>query len=179
MVSAAQRMDRLITDVLNYSSASRRSLHLQAVDLKKLLEEAIRNHPEFQPPRAEIQIQAPLPRVLAHEPSLMQCANNLLSNAVKFVLPGGVPKVIVRSESIGELVRVWFEDNGIGISPGDKERIFSLFGRLHPVSDFEGTGIGLAIVRKAIERMGGQVGVESEPGQGSRFWIQLKKAPEV
>jgi signal transduction histidine kinase len=73
-------------------------------------------------------------------------------------------------------VRLWFEDNGIGITRVDKERIFSLFGRLNSVDEFKGTGIGLAIVRKATERMGGKFGVESEPGQGSRFWIQLKKS---
>jgi signal transduction histidine kinase len=179
VVAAAQRLDRLIMDVLSYSSASRRKLDMQPVDLEKLLEEAIRNQPEFQLPHAEIQIQTPLPKVIAHEPSLMQCVNNLFSNAVKFVLPGIVPKVTAHSELVGQDVRLWFEDNGIGISPADKERIFSLFGRLNPASEFEGTGIGLAIVRKAVERMGGKFGVESEPGQGSRFWIQLKKSETV
>jgi signal transduction histidine kinase len=179
IVSASLRLDRLITDVLHYSSASRRELDMQPVDLQKLLEEAIRNQPEFQPPHAEIEIQTPLPWVIAHEPSLMQCANNLLGNAVKFMLPGVVPRVTVRSELVGQEVRLWFEDNGIGISAADKERIFSLFGRLNPVAEFEGTGIGLAIVRKTTERMGGKFGVESEPGQGSRFWIQLKKSEDV
>jgi len=179
VVSAALRLDRLITDILNYSSSSRQKLNMQPVDLEKLLREAIRNQPEFQPPRAEIEIRLPLPTVSAHEPSLMQCVNNLFSNAVKFVSPGVPPRVMVRSESIGPDVRLWFEDNGIGISPGDKERIFALFGRLHPAAEFEGTGIGLAIVRKALERMGGQFGVESEPGQGSRFWIQLKQCEGV
>jgi signal transduction histidine kinase len=179
IASAAQRLDHLITDVLNYSSVTRQKLELQPVNLQMLLEEAIRNEADFQPPRAEIRIQAPLPMVIAHEPSLMQCANNLLSNAVKFVLPGVVSKVTVRSELVGQDVRLWFEDNGIGISGANKERIFALFGRLNPTAEFEGTGIGLAIVRKAVERMGGKCGVESEPGQGSRFWIQLKKIEDV
>ncbi|MBC8096339.1 MAG: PAS domain-containing protein [Akkermansiaceae bacterium] len=179
VVSAAERLDRLIMDVLNYSSVTRQKLELQPVDLQKLLEEAIRNEPDFQPPHAEIEIRVPLPRVIAHEPSLMQCANNLLSNAVKFVLPGVTPKVTVRSEVIGQEVRLWFEDNGIGIAAGDKERIFSLFGRLNPTAEFEGTGIGLAIVRKAVDRMGGKFGVESELGRGSRFWIQFKKSEDV
>jgi signal transduction histidine kinase len=87
--------------------------------------------------------------------------------------------VTVRSELIGQDVRLWFEDNGIGISAADKERIFALFGRLNAVAEFEGTGIGLAIVRKAVERMGGKFGVESEPGHGSRFWIQLKRGEDV
>ena len=179
IASAAQRLDRLITDILTYSSATRRELHLHPVDLEKLVREAIHNQPEFQPPRAEILIQTPLPRVIAHEPSLMQCVDNLFSNAVKFVLPGVLPRVTVRSEVVGQDVRLWFEDNGIGISLANQERIFALFGRINPVAEFEGTGIGLTIVRKAIERMGGKAGVESESGKGSRFWIQLKKSEDV
>jgi two-component system CheB/CheR fusion protein len=208
VVSAAQRLDRLITDVLSYSSVTRRKLEMQPVDLEKLVEEAIRNQPEFQPPRAEIEIQTPLHKVMTHEPSLMQCVSNLLSNAVKSVSPGVVPRIKVWSEARAEegmnegersatdqsinpsirsstnpppvaaWVRLWIEDNGIGLAPADKERILSLFGRLHPVAEFEGTGIGLTIVRKAVERMGGKVGVESEPGKGSRFWIQLREAED-
>ena len=176
VIAASQRLDRLVTDVLSYSTASRRELPLRPVNLEKLLEEAIRNQPDFQPPRAGIEIQTPLPEVTAHEASLMQVVNNLLSNAVKFVLPGVRPRVTVRSELMDQDVRFWFEDNGIGIGPADRERIFALFGRLNPSAKFEGTGIGLAIVRKGVERMGGKVGVESKPGQGSRFWIQLRKA---
>jgi signal transduction histidine kinase len=71
--------------------------------------------------------------------------------------------------------RVWFKDNGLGIAPENHERIFRLFERIHPVDDYEGTGIGLTIVRKAVERMGGEVGFESELGKGSSFWIDLKK----
>ena len=179
IASAAHRLDRLVTDVLTYSSASRRELELHPVDVEKLLREAIRTQPAFQPPRAEIQIKTPLPRVIAHEPSLMQCVDNLFSNAVKFVSPGVLPRVTVRSEVVGQDVRLWFEDNGIGISLANQERIFALFGRINPLAEFEGTGIGLTIVRKAVERMGGKTGVESESGKGSRFWIQLKKSQDA
>ena len=75
-----------------------------------------------------------------------------------------------------QFVRLWFEDNGIGIDPKDIHRIFGIFERVHPRHTYEGTGIGLAIVKKAVERMEGLVGVESAVGNGSRFWIQLKKA---
>jgi len=109
----------------------------------------------------------------------MQCVDNLFSNAVKFVSPGVLPRVTVRSEVVGQDVRLWFEDNGIGISLPNQERIFALFGRINPVAEFEGTGIGLTIVRKAVERMGGKAGVESESGKGSRFWIQLKKSSDA
>jgi PAS domain S-box-containing protein len=75
-------------------------------------------------------------------------------------------------------VRLWVEDNGIGIEPKHQERIFNVFERLHGAETYPGTGIGLAIVRKGVERMGGRVGVESQLGQGSRFWIELQKAPD-
>ena len=94
---------------------------------------------------------------------------------MKFVKPGVKPQVRVRAESIaGGMVRVWFEDNGIGIRREVYERIFQMFQRLNPPGQYEGTGIGLAIVRKAVERMGGHAGVESELGKGSKFWIQLR-----
>jgi len=75
-------------------------------------------------------------------------------------------------------VRLWFEDNGIGISPEYQKRIFNVFERLHGVEAYPGTGIGLAIVRKGIEFLGGRVGVESILSQGSKFWIELPKVAE-
>jgi signal transduction histidine kinase len=85
--------------------------------------------------------------------------------------------VTIRAESRGNRVRIWIEDNGIGIALQDQERIFKMFERVDTPQDYEGTGIGLAIVRKAAERMGGAVGVESSPGQGSRFWLEFNQAP--
>jgi signal transduction histidine kinase len=83
--------------------------------------------------------------------------------------------VIVRTEAIDTDVWIWVEDNGIGIAPEHRNRLFKLFGRIHPEQKFGGTGVGLAIVMKAAERMGGAAGFESEVGKGSRFWLQLKK----
>jgi signal transduction histidine kinase len=93
---------------------------------------------------------------------------------VKFVGPGVVPTVKLRSERRGEFVRVWVEDNGIGIAPELHGKLFGMFRRLHSNTSYDGTGIGLAIVRKAVERMGGKVGVESDGKTGSRFWIELR-----
>jgi signal transduction histidine kinase len=100
---------------------------------------------------------------------------NLLSNALKYVPEGVSPRVTVRAEDRDGRVRLWVEDNGIGIPPEYHERIFRVFERLHPPEVYSGTGIGLAIVRRAIERMSGQTGLESTPGQGSRFWIELPR----
>jgi signal transduction histidine kinase len=98
-----------------------------------------------------------------------------LGNALKFVPPNVSPHVRIHAESDG-LVRLWVEDNGIGIKPEYHHRIFRVFERLHTANQYPGTGIGLAIVQKGVERMGGRVGVESAPGGGSRFWIELPTA---
>jgi signal transduction histidine kinase len=99
-----------------------------------------------------------------------------LDNAVKFVAPGVKPQVRIRGETSNGSVRLWFADNGIGIDQEARQRLFEMFQRVHNnYQEYEGTGIGLAIVRKAAERMNGRVGVESEPGKGSRFWLQLPK----
>jgi PAS domain S-box-containing protein len=173
---AASRLDRLVMDVLTYSRVERMTFPRETVDLERVVLDVIRDEPAFHPPAAEIEIQGPLPKVVGHEVSLIQCVNNLLSNAVKFVLPGTIPRIKIWSEAIDGDVRLWFEDNGIGIAMENTDRIFSLFGRLNPANQYAGTGIGLTIVRKAVQRMGGTAGVESEPGKGSRFWVQLKRS---
>src|SRR5262249_8081014 len=111
--------------------------------------------------------------------SLSQAISNLLNNAVKFVAPGVTPKIRLRAERPDGDVRLWIEDNGIGIKPEYQHRLFSVFERIHPEKNYEGTGIGIAILRKAAERMGGKVGVESEGETGSKFWIQLPAAPNL
>ena len=105
--------------------------------------------------------------------TLRQVLANLVGNALKFSHPERSPLVRVRSEMKGGKVRIWVEDNGIGIAPEHCDRIFRLFERLHTSQAYPGTGIGLALVRKGAERMGGTAGVESELEKGSRFWIEL------
>ena len=175
--SASYRMDELVRDILNYSRLARDELQLQAVDMGKLIQEIIATYPALHPSCADIKIGDALPAVLASEAALTQIISNLLGNAVKFVAPGVRPAVVIRGEENDGVVRLWFEDNGIGIPKTAHARLFNLFTRLNRPEDYEGTGIGLAIVRKAAARMGGSVGVESETGQGSRFWVELKKAP--
>lgn len=170
---AAARMDRLIQDVLLYSRASRSEIQLAKVDLDKLVHEIVQQYPGFQPPQALIEINAPLQPVIGHEASLTQCISNLLSNAVKFVPAGRKPEVRIFTAQDNGMVRICVQDNGIGIAPKNQERIFNIFERVHGAHEYEGTGIGLSIVKKTVERMGGSVGLQSEVGAGTKFWIDL------
>jgi signal transduction histidine kinase len=98
---------------------------------------------------------------------------NLVSNALKFVPPEHPPEIRIWAENLGTRIRLWVEDNGIGV-PGDaRQRIFGVFERLHSTEAYPGTGMGLAIVAKGAARMGGDAGVESQVGNGSRFWIEF------
>jgi signal transduction histidine kinase len=171
---SAHRLDSLIKDVLAYSRVAKEDIQMSPIDLENMIEEVIATNPEFQPPRSYIVLEKPVHHVLGHEAYLMQCVTNLLSNAVKFVSDGVVPRIHIRSERLNGKARIWFEDNGIGIDPAHQERIFQIFGQIHPEHKFGGTGIGLAIVRKAVQRMNGEVGVESTIDQGSRFWLILR-----
>jgi signal transduction histidine kinase len=130
---------------------------------------------DIQERSARVENSAPWPAVLAHEATLIQILFNLVSNALKFAAPDVRPLVRLRTEEQGAFIRVWVEDNGIGIEPDYRDQIFKLFTRLNG-EKYPGTGIGLAIVQKGAERMGGRVGVESAASQGSRFWFELRKA---
>ncbi len=174
--TSAQRLDALIQDVLKYSRVARAPLELGLVDLEKLVEGIIKDYPNLQPPKAEVEVRKPLCPVMGNEAFLTQCISNLLSNGVKFVKPGEHPRVCVWTQDLKHGVRVCFEDNGIGVAPENHHRIFGIFQRMHSQYEYEGTGIGLAIVKKAAERMGGQVGMESTLGKGSRFWLELPRA---
>jgi PAS domain S-box-containing protein len=175
IVSSAQRLENLIQDLLAYSRLTRSNLQLKVIDLTSIMSEVMTQiEADLTQTQAQVNIQSPLPEVIGHRPTLVQVIANLLINAMKFVDNGVQPQITVWAEMRGECVRLWVEDNGIGISPEHQKRIFRVFERLHGMETYPGTGIGLAIVRKGIDRMGGSVGVESQLGQGSRFWIELK-----
>lgn len=176
IAAGASRLDSLITDVLNYSKIARGEMTLESLDVERLIRDIVDSYPSLSEANATILVQSSIPPVVGNTAALTQCISNLLSNAIKFVAPGTTPRVIIRAERKFDCVRLWFEDNGIGISEEGRHRIFRMFQRLNPATAFDGTGIGLTIVRKAVDRMGGKVGVESQPGVGSQFWIELKCA---
>ena len=174
VVAGANVMDQLIRDLLSYSRITRSELRLGPVELRRAVAAAESQVANDAAARgARVVVEEPLPAAVGHETTLAQVLANLLANAIKFVPAGRTPEVRVRAEQSNGRVRVWVEDNGIGIAPEHHDRIFRVFERLNPADEYAGTGIGLAIVRKGMERMDGRVGVESQPGQGSRFWIEL------
>ncbi len=174
ILRAGERMDRLTRDVLTYSRIARGAAPLDEVSLERVVGDAIEQYGLARRREGEIRVESPLLPVRGNEPLLVQAVSNLLANAFKFVPAGLRPGVRVWTERREAEVRLWVEDNGIGVRPEHAARIWGMFERVHPPEKFEGTGIGLAIVRKAVERMGGSVGVESDGEHGSRFWIQLK-----
>jgi PAS domain S-box-containing protein len=173
---ASEFMDKLLMDLLTYGRTASAPMDLGLVEVKKAWDNALfQCAVQIEECHASVETVPPLPRVRASESTLGQILANLLSNGLKFVAPGVRPQIRFWAEPQGILVRLWMQDNGIGIPLDQQSRVFRVFERLHGAR-YAGTGIGLSIVRKGVERMGGRVGVQSEPGKGSRFWIELPAA---
>ena len=182
LVSAAQQMTYLIEDLLSYSRLSRAEIELKPIKLLAVVEQSIEQlKPEIAKTQAKIDLKIePSSTMMGNQTILVQIISNLLSNAIKFVPSAVRPQICIRTEYIGDSstnlskgnTRLWIEDNGIGINPEHQKRIFQVFERLHGNEAYPGTGIGLAIVKKGIERIGGKFGVASKLEKGSQFWIE-------
>jgi PAS domain S-box-containing protein len=173
--TSSQFMDKLLLDLLEYGRSTTGQDPLSSVPVSRAWEDAIfQCQFQIQQTNAAIETVEPLPTVLADKATLGQCLANLLGNALKFVPSEIQPRIRLWAETSDDFARIWLQDNGVGIPVEYHERIFKVFERLNGTR-YPGTGIGLAIVRKGIERMGGRVGLESEPGKGARFWIELPK----
>lgn len=171
---SATKMNRLVNDLLEYSRVSTAKFIVTPVEISKVTNEAIRLlAAEIQEQGAAIQIESNLGVVLGHEATLIQVMLNLLGNALRYGKLGVAPVLTVRSETRGSYIKILVQDNGIGIAPEYHRKIFEIFERVPTPKTQDSTGVGLAIVAKAIERLGGTVGVESTPGAGSTFWFEL------
>lgn len=192
---ASHRLDALTRDLLKFSRIVRQDVKLAPVDVGELVEDILSVTPALQD--GVLTIQPPLSIVLAQRTLLQQCLSNLFDNALKFGQPGRRISIVLRTElrpaaatgvrpglgtmsastativPTGPRRRIWIEDNGCGIPVQAHEKIFGIFERVPGPKPVEGTGIGLAIVARAMEQMGGACGVESTPGEGSRFWLEL------
>jgi signal transduction histidine kinase len=172
---ASERMDRLIRDVLVYSRLAREEMALERIELGSFIASLIESYPGLNAARAEIEVVSPLAPVNANPAGLTQCISNLVGNAIKFVAPGVKPRIRIWSEIVGGRVRLFIRDNGIGIPLEAQGKIFAMF--YQEDSSADGTGVGLAVVKRAAERMSGAIGVTSAPDQGSTFWLELNPAP--
>jgi PAS domain S-box-containing protein len=175
---AAERLDVLIQDLLTYSKVSKEHQAVVPVSLDRLIQDILSQYPTFQNPAVKFEIQHPLETVLGHESGLTQAISNLLTNAVKFVSPDRPSKIKIWTDAKEHTVRLWIEDNGIGIDPENHSRIFKMFEQVES-KKYTGNGIGLAIAKKAVENMHGSIGLESSLGNGTKMWIELLKAKNV
>jgi len=174
-VDGANRMQRLINDLLAYSRVGTRGKPFAPTDSHVICRDARDNLAKAIEESGAVIFQGPLPVVVGDEVQLLQVFQNLIANAIKF-RSAESPQIQVAAERQGHEWVFAIKDNGIGIAPEHQERIFSIFQRLHHRSEYPGTGIGLAICKKIVERHGGRIWVESHPGKGSTFYFSI---PEV
>jgi len=177
IINGAQQMDTLIRDLLEYGRFNTAELPSAPIDAEQVLDSVLGNlEPAINESGATIERKARLPHVVGHTVALQAAFSNLLSNALKFVSPQTPPRVTIWPEESDGRISIYIADNGIGIPPQHQSRIFEIFQRLHTQREYPGTGIGLAIVSKAVQRMGGEIAVHSEPGKGTRFCLNLRRA---
>lgn len=172
---SAVLMDQLINDFLAFADIEEAPAAPSAVDLDRVVSALVDHYPELS--KAEVTVERPLGAVRANEALLLQALAQIVVNAITYKAPGRRPVVRIAAERHGRRRRLWVEDNGVGIAPEVLPKVFGTFER-GTLSE-PGTGMGLAIARKAIERSGGRIGVESQPSRGSRFWVELPEASRV
>ncbi len=181
MQSAASRMKQLIEDLLNYSRVSTQPNPFEIVSFEKLIEEtrAILEQ-RIAETGGQIEIEGKLPAVHGDRSQLQQLIQNLLANALKYHQPELPPKIVISGRTLaGSLTEIKITDNGIGFNEKYLDRIFIPFQRLHTRDEYEGTGIGLAISQKIVQRHGGTITAKSRPGSGSSFIITLPTTEKV
>jgi signal transduction histidine kinase len=177
ITDSAVRLNNLVQDLLAFSRLSRAETQIESVNLRYLVTRTCEE--------MEFEIKEGGATINVHDFDFAVCGNdamlgmvitNLLSNAIKFHKSDVHPVIEIWAEERDGSVRLTVSDNGVGIAPEHHRQVFGIFNRLHKAGEYPGTGVGLAIVQKAVDRMGGSVGVESDEGKGSRFWIELHRA---
>jgi signal transduction histidine kinase len=174
----AVTLAQMVDDLLAYARVERIELEQRPTDIATLLANCVAEcREEAERAGAEISLRADSVVLDIDPQALMQSARNLLQNAIKFSRTAKPPRIVIECERTTEpdreCIRIRFKDNGIGFDMQYHEQIFALFQRLHRADEYAGTGIGLAIARKAVERMGGRVWGQSSVGNGATFYIEL------
>ena len=171
---AVHRMQNLLTDLLDYTKLGVETARTN-VDLNQVFDAVAREFTyAIDQSGAKIE-RDELPTVVGDQSCYEQAFRNIIGNGVKYVAPGVSPIISVYATANKNYIEIRFSDNGIGLEEQEQEKVFRLYARLHHQKDYEGTGIGLAIAKRAIEAMDGTIGVNSKPGQGSVFWIRLNR----
>ena len=171
---AADNMRQLIDDLLAYSRMERRNIVRSDVDLSGVVSALLEEfEPQIKSNAVDVQVALPSIKLYTDLESLVQVLRNLIDNAIKFSGQEAEPKIEIGGKLDGDICIVWVQDNGIGFDMRYKDRIFEIFQRLNRMDEYPGTGIGLAIVEKAMQRMDGRIWVESQPGQGASFYLEF------
>jgi signal transduction histidine kinase len=174
-VDGAQRMEQLIIDLLQYARVGTRGKELVPVDCNKIVQTVLQDlNIAIHESHTTVSINGSLPTVQGDDVQLTQLFQNLIANAIKFRKPDEPPRIEISASRNEHEWTFNVRDNGIGIEPGFFEKIFVIFQRLHARDKYPGTGIGLAVCKRIVERHGGRIWVESEPGHGSIFHFTLR-----
>jgi light-regulated signal transduction histidine kinase (bacteriophytochrome) len=180
MRRGALHMAQLADDLLAYTRVDRLAMQTEITDVLAAVNACVAEQTdEVARLRAQLDLQAHRIAIHADGSALLLVLRNLLQNALKFSRHAAEPRIVIRAESSGEFARIAVSDNGIGFDMQYHDRIFALFQRLHRADEYAGTGIGLAIARKAVERMGGRIWAESQPNRGATFFVELPLAPQA
>ena len=179
ILTATSNLDHLIEDLLRYSRLDAESPSSTTVDLRNLVNMILRDRElEIQHGHIEVTLDIPFATLQTWERGLVQVMSNLIDNAIKYSREATPPRLHVEAKSLDQVWQVIVGDNGIGFDMTYHDRLFKLFNRLVRMEEFEGTGAGLAIARKVLEKQGGRIWAESAPHQGARFFVELPKPSE-
>ena len=171
------QMDQLINDLLAYSRLERNAVTKYRINLPELIHTLIEEQGDLPAQNIELKVDLPYKWIEADSNALSQALRNLLENAIKFTRDCLHPQIKIGGRQTEQISSFWVRDNGVGFDMKYHDRIFEIFQRLHRVEEYQGTGVGLALVRKAAERMGGRVWAESQPGEGTSFHFELPRKP--
>ena len=179
IAAAALRLEALVNNLMAYTRLGQGEIQPEPVSLDRLAEQVVRElTEEIRHDHVGVEVAPNLGSVMAHRDTLGLILANLITNGLKYVAPNRAPLVCVSAVPVGPMVRVAVRDNGIGVAEHDRERIFQPFERPHNRGVYPGSGLGLALVARGVERMGGRYGVNSDGESGSEFWIELPAVRE-